>query len=107
MERNVQEVEHRSIYWFYLTYASSAIIGPDGWVLSAPKIAKEQLIFAHLDLSLVTKTKTLADSSGKCKFHVITIISISIMLTSRIRYSTRYVVAKSRRVDVFGPQGHV
>jgi len=46
---------------------SSAIIGPDGRLLSAPKTASEQLLIADLDLSLVTKTKTFADASGHCK----------------------------------------
>ena len=46
---------------------SSAIIGPDGRILSAPKTANEQLVVADLDLSLVTKTKTFADASGHCK----------------------------------------
>jgi len=45
---------------------SSAIIGPDGRLLSAPKTASEQLLIADLDLSLVTKTKTFADASGHC-----------------------------------------
>lgn len=48
---------------------SSAIIGPDGRILSAPKTANEQLVVADLDLSLVTKTKTFADASGHCKLH--------------------------------------
>lgn len=47
---------------------SSAVIGPDGRILSAPKNPNEQLIIADLDLSLVTKNKTFADASGHCKF---------------------------------------
>ncbi len=47
---------------------SSAIIGPDGRILSEPKTANEQLVVADLDLSLVTKTKTFADASGHCRF---------------------------------------
>ncbi|KAH9844928.1 carbon-nitrogen hydrolase [Teratosphaeria destructans] len=43
---------------------SSAIIGPDGRILSATETPNEQLIIADLDLSLVTKTKTFADASG-------------------------------------------
>ncbi|KAF2482334.1 carbon-nitrogen hydrolase [Neohortaea acidophila] len=43
---------------------SSAVIGPDGRILSAPETANEQLIIADLDLSLITKTKTFADASG-------------------------------------------
>ena len=46
---------------------SSAVIGPDGRVLSAPKTANEQLVIADLDLSLVTKAKTFADASGHCE----------------------------------------
>ena len=45
---------------------SSAIVGPDGRVLSAPEASSEKLIVADLDLSLVTKTKTFADASGHC-----------------------------------------
>ncbi|KAF2760361.1 carbon-nitrogen hydrolase [Pseudovirgaria hyperparasitica] len=43
---------------------SSALIGPDGRVLSAPNSEPETLLFAEIDLGLVTKTKTLADASG-------------------------------------------
>ncbi|CAK3855914.1 carbon-nitrogen hydrolase [Lecanosticta acicola] len=43
---------------------SSAVIGPDGRILSAPKNSNEQLIIADLDLSLVTKNKTFADATG-------------------------------------------
>jgi len=43
---------------------SSAIVGPDGRVLSEPEASSEKLIVADLDLSLVTKTKTFADASG-------------------------------------------
>lgn len=45
---------------------SSAVIGPDGRILSSPETANEQLIIADLDLSLITKTKTFADASGHC-----------------------------------------
>jgi predicted amidohydrolase len=34
---------------------SSAVIGPDGRILSAPETPNEQLIIADLDLNLVTK----------------------------------------------------
>ena len=47
---------------------SSAIIAPDGRILSASDTPKEQLILADLDLSLVTKAKTFADASGHCTF---------------------------------------
>jgi hypothetical protein len=59
---------------------SSAVIGPDGRILSAPETPNEQLIIADLDLNLVTKvsctvprpgrmlmplqTKTFADAAG-------------------------------------------
>lgn len=46
---------------------SSAVIGPDGRILSASKTANEQLIIADLDLTLVTKAKTFADASGHCE----------------------------------------
>lgn len=45
---------------------SSAIIGPDGRIMSATNGPAEQLIVADLDLSLVTKNKTFADASGHC-----------------------------------------
>jgi len=43
---------------------SSAVIGPDGRILSDAETANEKLIIADLDLSLVTKAKTFADASG-------------------------------------------
>ncbi|KAK4565341.1 hypothetical protein LTR86_003958 [Recurvomyces mirabilis] len=43
---------------------SSAIIGPDGRVLSAADTADEKLIIADLKLSDVVKTKTFADAGG-------------------------------------------
>ena len=46
---------------------SSAVIAPDGRILSAAKTENEQLILADLDLSLVTKAKTFADATGHCK----------------------------------------
>lgn len=46
---------------------SSAIIAPDGRILSAAKTANEELVLADLNLSLVTKAKTFADASGHCK----------------------------------------
>lgn len=46
---------------------TSAIIAPDGRILSAPE-ADEQLIVADLDLSLVTKAKTFADAGGHCEY---------------------------------------
>lgn len=45
---------------------SSAVVGPDGRVLSKPDAPTEQLIIADLDLSLVTKSKTFADAAGHC-----------------------------------------
>lgn len=45
---------------------SSAVVGPDGRVLSKADSPTEQLIIADLDLSLVTKTKTFADAAGHC-----------------------------------------
>ena len=47
---------------------SSAIIGPDGRILSEPQAESEKLIIAELDLTLVTKTKTFADASGHCEY---------------------------------------
>lgn len=47
---------------------SSAVIGPDGRVLTAADTENEQLIIAELDMELVVKTKTFADAAGHCKF---------------------------------------
>ena len=47
---------------------SSAIIGPDGRMLSAAETENEQLVIGDLDLSLVTKNKTFADASGHCEY---------------------------------------
>ncbi|KAK3720832.1 hypothetical protein LTR37_003495 [Vermiconidia calcicola] len=46
------------------TVGSSAVIAPDGRILSASETANEQLVIADLDLKLVTKAKTFADASG-------------------------------------------
>jgi nitrilase len=46
---------------------SSAVIAPDGRILSASDTPSEQLIIADLDLSLITKARTFADASGHCK----------------------------------------
>ncbi|KAF7190321.1 Arylacetonitrilase [Pseudocercospora fuligena] len=43
---------------------SSCIIGPDGRVLSKSGHPNETLLIGELDLQLVTKTKTFADSAG-------------------------------------------
>nr|POE47838.1 arylacetonitrilase [Quercus suber] len=42
---------------------SSAVIGPDGRILSQPEPSSEKLIYADLDLNLVTKTRTFADAA--------------------------------------------
>ena len=44
----------------------SAVIGPDGRVLSSGG-KNEELVVADLDLSLVTKTRTFADAAGHCE----------------------------------------
>lgn len=46
---------------------SSAIIGPDGRILTELKNPNEELIIADLDMRQVIKTKTFADASGHCK----------------------------------------
>jgi predicted amidohydrolase len=43
---------------------SSAVIGPDGRILSKLDSPNEKLIIADLDLTLVTKCRTFADASG-------------------------------------------
>ena len=45
---------------------ASAVIGPDGRLLSAANTKAESLIIADLDLSEVVKNKTFADASGHC-----------------------------------------
>ena len=49
---------------------SSAIIAPDGRIMSEPKTANEELIVADLDLTIVIKAKTFADASGHCTFEL-------------------------------------
>ncbi|KAF4551840.1 Arylacetonitrilase-like protein [Elsinoe fawcettii] len=43
---------------------SSAIIAPDGRIVTEANTPNEKLIIADLDLSLITKAKTFADASG-------------------------------------------
>ncbi|PNS20039.1 hypothetical protein CAC42_1486 [Sphaceloma murrayae] len=43
---------------------SSAVIAPDGRIISEPDSPNEQLIIADLDLSVITKAKTFADATG-------------------------------------------
>lgn len=50
---------------------SSAVIGPDGRILSAANSPAEQLIIADLDMSQVVKAKTFADASGHCKISAV------------------------------------
>jgi len=45
---------------------SSAVIGPDGRILTAAKTANEELIIADLDMEQVVKAKTFADAGGHC-----------------------------------------
>lgn len=47
---------------------SSAVIGPDGRILSEPNTPNEKLIIADLDLTQITKAKTFADATGHCEF---------------------------------------
>lgn len=54
---------------------SSAVIGPDGRILSEADTPNEKLIVADLDLSAVVKNKTFADASGHCTCEKITLIS--------------------------------
>lgn len=50
----------------HVIVGSSAIIAPDGRIISNAKTENEKLIVADLDLSLVTKAKTFADACGHC-----------------------------------------
>lgn len=52
---------------------SSAVIGPDGRILSKPGV-DEELIIADLDLSLITKTRTFADAAGHCMLFFIILV---------------------------------
>lgn len=45
---------------------SSAVIAPDGRIISEPNPSNERLVIADIDLSLITKTKTFADATGHC-----------------------------------------
>lgn len=49
------------------TQGSSAVMGPDGRILSAAETPNEQLIIADLDMEQVVKAKTFADASGHCR----------------------------------------
>lgn len=46
---------------------SSAVIGPDGRILTTAETENEKLIIADLDMSQVVKAKTFADASGHCE----------------------------------------
>ena len=46
---------------------SSAVIGPDGRILSG-RGKNEELLFADLDLAEIVKAKTFADASGHCEY---------------------------------------
>lgn len=46
---------------------SSAVIGPDGRILSEANTPNEKLIIADLDLTQITKAKTFADATGHCE----------------------------------------
>ena len=45
---------------------SSAVIGPDGRILTAANTTNEELVIADLDMEQVVKAKTFADASGHC-----------------------------------------
>ena len=47
---------------------SSAVIGPDGRVLTAAETENEELIIAELDMEQVVKAQTFADAAGHCMF---------------------------------------
>jgi nitrilase len=53
---------------------SSAIIGPDGRLLTPKEHPNEKLIVADLDLSQVIKAKTFADASGHCEVSLLTTV---------------------------------
>jgi nitrilase len=46
----------------------SAIISPDGRLLTPKEHPNDKLIVTDLDLSQVIKAKTFADASGHCEF---------------------------------------
>lgn len=46
---------------------SSAVIGPDGRILTTAETEDEKLIVVDLDMSQVVKAKTFADASGHCE----------------------------------------
>lgn len=62
---------------------SSAIIAPDGRILSQTDTPSEQLIIADLDMSLITKAKTFADASGHCK-SILMILSFGVLLMGHV-----------------------
>jgi hypothetical protein len=83
---------------------SSAVIGPDGRILSATDTAAEQLIVADLNLRDVVKSKTFADAGGHCK-SLMMLCKSMVWLTSR-RQPSRHVVARSR-VSISSKSGHI
>lgn len=52
---------------------SSAVIGPDGRILTAAETNNEELIIADLDMTQIVKAKTFADAAGHCTYPVRTV----------------------------------
>lgn len=74
------------------TVGSSAVIAPDGRILSASETANEQLVIADLDLKLVTKAKTFADASGHCELCPVR-TNVICLLIHQLRQSSGHAVA--------------
>lgn len=72
---------------------SSAVIGPDGRILTAAETNNEELVVADLDMNEIVKTKTFADASGHC---MCLDLQKEIMLTVLSRQPSRYALARCR-----------
>lgn len=75
------------------TKGSSAVVGPDGRILSASDTRGEELIIADLDMSQIIKTKTFADASGHCI--VITCLIVPGTANFGNRLTSGHVMARS------------
>lgn len=69
---------------------SSAVIGPDGRVLTAAETENEELIIAELDMEQVVKAQTFADAAGHCTF---TVSTCRIHILTTFRFTTGYAMA--------------
>jgi len=60
---------------------SSAVIGPDGRVLTTTTTANEELIIFDLDMEQVVKAKTFADAGGHVTFFLNLVLNLELTAT--------------------------